>query len=166
MLICAWLSCYLFRGRTLSRHKSEDEKPETRYAWYTQASPGHHTRVVHILLLWFCLAKPKHLLSRRESKALGWGVLWHLTKLFPLSLQLWEFCHVTHSPSTPRPFLLRRWARSQMKDGASTPASEWNAPQSLPLWKTVCSMNTDSGSARSEHQGLENSWERMFSQKN
>lgn len=55
---------------------------------------------------------------------------------------------------------------SQLKDGVSTPALELSALQSPSLWKTLCLMNADSGSAHSEHQGLENSRERMFSQKN
>lgn len=166
VLLCVWLNYYLFRGRIWSTHKSEDKKPKAQYILRTQASSGHHTSVVHIFLLWFCLAKPKHLRSWSESKAVGWGVLWYLAKLFPLNLQWGEFCHVTHSPSTPRPFLLRLWAWSQLKDSVSTPALELNAPQSPSLWKTVHSTNTDSGSACCEHQGLENSRERMFSQKN
>lgn len=43
---------------------------------------------------------------------------------------------------------------------------ETKCMQLLSLCKTVRSVNADSGSAPAEHQGLGNSWERMFSQKN
>lgn len=71
-------------------------------------------------------------------------------------------------PGTPTQVLIRQGAQhlglnmlgSPQKDTSSR-ALESDALQSRSLWKTVCSVH-----ATLEPQGGENSWERMFSQKN
>lgn len=64
------------------------------------------------------------------------------------------------------PVLTETVSMKSAEGQGQAPALELNALQSPSLWKTVCSTITDPGSAHSEHQGPENSWERMFSQKN
>lgn len=155
-------------------HKSKDKNLKPR-GWRTSASLRPHARVAHTHLCFDASVKTKHLRNQTsEKQSLGLRCVWCWMKLFPESFEGENLPRDTRSPSTATLSLLRPWVHksglnapgSRLEDGVSTPASELNTPQSPSLWKTVCSVNADAGSAHFEHQGLENSLERMFSQKN